>query len=104
MSPMKEAESKKAKLEDINSETMLEVLRFLYIRKIQNVENLAPNLLYCAHKYELNDLKTHVAQVMVNNLNLDNVLKYYTLADLYEERTLLKTCMYFIKRYVLGLI
>lgn len=98
MSPMKEAKTQSVKLEDIDGETMMEVLRFLYTGTIENIENLAPDLLFCADKYELNELKSYAARAMANSLTVDNVLEYYTLADRYDEEYLLGKCVGFIKK------
>jgi len=100
MAPMIESKTHTAKLDDIDGETMLEVLRFLYIRKVENTERLAPNLLYCAEKYELNELKNYAAASMSKTLSIDNVFEYYELANRYKEKGLLEACLYYIKRYV----
>lgn len=49
MTPMSESKSKTCQLDDIDSKTMLEVFRFLYTGNIENIETLAPNLMYCAN-------------------------------------------------------
>jgi speckle-type POZ protein len=98
MAPMLESKTHTAKLDDIDGETMLEVLRFLYTGKVEDVDFLAPSLLYCAEKYELKDLKNYAATSMSKNLTLDNVLEYFTLADRYEEENLLAKCLFHIKQ------
>ena len=98
MAPMIESKSHQAKLDDIDGDTMLEVLRFLYTGKVEDVKTLAPNLLYCAEKYEMTELKNFAADSMANNLTIDNVLEYCALAERYNQINLLEKCIVFMKK------
>jgi hypothetical protein len=98
MTPMSESKSQTCNLDDIDGVTMLEVLRFLYIGKIENIEGLAPNLLYCAEKYQIHFLKRFVIQSMIKQLHSNNVLKYLECADRYNDVLLFDFCVFFIKR------
>jgi len=81
---------------EYDGETMLQVLRFLYTGKIEDISGFESQLFNCAEKYELDDLMTFVAQSMIKNLSIDNVLKYVELADEFDEDELLEKCIFFI--------
>lgn len=83
-------------LNDIDSETMLEMLRYMYCNKIENFEALATKLLYCAEKYDLEELKTLCFFEMIDNLSLNNVIPYLTAFDLYGSDVLVEHLIRFI--------
>ena len=81
-----------------DGETIMQVLRFLYTGRIDNLLKMELKLLRCADKYEMDELKTFVAQLMIKNINIDNVLDYFELADEYDEDELLEKCIFFIHK------
>ncbi|KAL7017739.1 hypothetical protein ACKWTF_010500 [Chironomus riparius] len=83
---------------DEDGETIMQVLRFLYTGKLDNILNMELKLIKCADKYELEKLKAFVAQLMIKNITIDNVLDYFELADEYDEDELLEKCIFFIHK------
>jgi hypothetical protein len=83
-------------VDDIDGETMLQVLQFLYTGEIKNVLYLESKLLDCAEKYELDDMKKCVVQAMIKNITVDKVLDYYDIAEDFDEQELLEKCLLFI--------
>jgi speckle-type POZ protein len=100
LSQMLESRTNQILVEDIDHQTMYEVLRFLYTRKVQNIETLVSNLMYAAEKYDISDLKSICVSAMISQLSINNALKTLVLADRYNEKQLLTETMEFIERYV----
>lgn len=94
---MDEVKDTKVNIKDIDGQTMTEVLRFLYTKKINNIKELAPKLLYSAEKYELDNLRKYVVDAMVENLCIENCLEYFILSEQYEFKYLQKSSAMFIK-------
>jgi speckle-type POZ protein len=94
---MREAMSKKIVIDDIDGETMLELLRFIYTNKVENLTKLAQNLIYAAEKYDIPELKLICAQKLIDQITNDNVFENLVLADRLGEEGLLQKCMVFIK-------
>jgi speckle-type POZ protein len=88
--------AKKIVVEDIDSDTMKELLRFIYIGYAQNLDTLASQLLYAAEKYDLPELKSICATELIELLSLENVFASLVLADRYNEQSLLDECLKFI--------
>lgn len=94
--PMTESKDRVAKLDDIDGETMTEILRFMYTREVLNIDSLAHKLLYGAEKYELEILKEICTVHMIKNLNIDNAIDYFVIAERYDLKDLLSHSMSFI--------
>lgn len=93
-SPMIESKKMTAVLDDIDSDTMIAVLRFIYCGKAENIDRLAPKMLYCAEKYNLKELKEFCLKFLLKNVSKDNVIEYITLADRYDTKlNLLERCL-----------
>jgi speckle-type POZ protein len=83
-------------LDDINGDTMKELLRFIYTLKVENLDTLAPKLLHAAEKYGLPQLKLKCATELIERVSLENVFENLVLANSYNEQSLLDECMEFI--------
>jgi speckle-type POZ protein len=83
-------------IEDIDDATMQELLRFIYTKEVQNLEPLAPKLLYAAEKYDLSELKSICASHLTEHVSEENVFENLVLADRHKEQQLLNECMEFI--------
>lgn len=84
----------KAQLGDINSKTMLEVLRFIYTgQSILNCVNLASSVLYAAEKYHLYELKCQSIAALIEKVNKDTVLDILKVADIFIEVELEEKCL-----------
>lgn len=91
---MSEKEESKARLGDVNSKTMLEVLRFMYTGKseVYNVK-LATSVLYAAEKYQLFGLKCQCIAALMKEVSKENVLDILRTADMYNELELQDRCL-----------
>ncbi|XP_070509687.1 protein roadkill-like [Chironomus tepperi] len=94
---MAETKITEIRVNDIDGETMTEILRFIYTHEVINGNKLAVKLLYGAEKYELDELKKLCSSLMVENLSVDNALEYFLLGDRYKSKALLVGSAIFIK-------
>lgn len=95
--PIAESKLHEAKLQDIDGETMTEVLRCIYTMNICiNDEELVPKLLYAAEKYNLKQLNNLCVTYMIKNLKVENAIEYFILAERYSVKSLYRKCMSFI--------
>lgn len=94
---MKENEFNEALINDIDGKSLVEFLRFIYSGKVQSFEGIAADLLYAAHKYEIEDLKPLCVQHLCSNLNLTNVLDTLLISNLHSEEKFKRFCFAFMK-------
>jgi speckle-type POZ protein len=94
---MEESESSKVLVDDIDSETMLELLRFIYCRKVNNIPKVNDKLLIAANKYGVEELVPLCASSLMDHLDVDNIMETLALADLVGEDHLKNNCIDFIK-------
>jgi BTB/POZ domain len=94
---MEESENGEADIEDIDSETMLELLRFLYCGKVKGIAKVDDRLLAAANKYGVTELIPICVSSLIGHTDTDNVLQILTLADLLDEKHLKENCIDLIK-------
>lgn len=94
---MEEVENGEVEIDDIDSETMLELLRFLYCGKVKDIEKVNDRLLAAANKYGVNELIPMCVSSLIGNTNVENVLQILALADLYNQKHLKENCIDLIK-------
>ncbi|CAF4678761.1 unnamed protein product, partial [Rotaria sp. Silwood2] len=71
-------------------ETMKQVIIFMYTAK-------SYGLLDAAGRYDIKSLKEYTSQFLVNDIKIDNVLKYLGIAYKYDSKLLTQKCIdYFI--------
>jgi speckle-type POZ protein len=92
-----QGKTKKLTLNDIDSATMLEILRYIYTGKVQNLDKLASQVLAAADKYDLKILKTMCEYKLCNQLAKDNVMNFLLLADRYHMKKLEERCFEILK-------
>lgn len=97
---MLEKKTNEIVLSDIDGETLQELMRHIYKFEVQDLEKLAPKLLYCAEKYELSYLKQICALKLIDRLQPKTVFDSILLANLHNEKELMKECKDFINRCV----
>lgn len=99
---MREAERSRVEIEDIDSEIILEVLRFIYTGKAQNLDKLADALLPAADKYCLERLKVQCEEMLCTTIDRDNVADTLILADLHSATQLRQQAIDFINSHTQG--
>lgn len=91
------SEMKQAVIEDVNGDTLKEMLRFIYTGKVENLENVAFQLLYAAWKYNLPELKSICDDYFIGKISTESVCELFLEAVIYSEENLMKKCIEFIK-------
>ncbi|KAL6953835.1 hypothetical protein U1Q18_046965 [Sarracenia purpurea var. burkii] len=75
---------------------MEEKLRYIYTGNVENLDELADDLLEAADKYDLGDLKVMCENALSNNLSVDSAAKTLALADLHHAKELKSITMNYI--------
>ncbi|XP_071580436.1 speckle-type POZ protein-like isoform X1 [Temnothorax nylanderi] len=101
-SEMLEKQTNYVKIEDIDYETVREMLRFIYTGKVENPENLGKitDLLVAADKYELTKLKVMCEKILCTRLTVENAAEILILADLYRADYLKAEALDIIKSHL----
>ena len=92
---MKEKLNKEVVIEDVDADVFSNFLRFIYTGSCQ-VENKTTELLACADKYGLKDLKTMCGQHLERNLSSENAVESLILADTHSAAGLKAASVKFI--------
>ena len=58
----------------------------------------AASVLYLAHKYNVPALSNHGSELMKTEINLDNVVEIYQMANLFQQQDLKTYAMNFMSR------
>lgn len=85
---------KKVLIRDMSFAVLLELLRFIYTGEVENLGEIAPDLLPAADKYNLLDLKEICAKSLL--INIDYVCATLALADLHNIKDVKQKCLQFI--------
>jgi hypothetical protein len=96
-SKMLEGISSQAMITDISSKAVKELIRFIYCGRVDNIDDVAEDLLYAADKYNLEDLKPLCACALAMKLDKSNVLESYIMAELHDLYNLKKDCQNLIR-------
>lgn len=94
--PKADPKNRKIQLQNINEETLTEILRFIYTREVKNIDTLAQKLLYASIEYKLALLEEMCTSHMMKNLNIDNAIDYFVIAHRCKLKDLLTQSMSFI--------
>ena len=99
---MLENERSRVEIEDIDGEIMMEILRFIYTGKAQNLDKYADALLPAADKYCLERLKVQCEETLCTIIDRDNVAETLILADLHSAGQLRQQSIDFINAHPQG--
>ncbi|XP_065205353.1 speckle-type POZ protein-like isoform X2 [Planococcus citri] len=93
---MKENGQNRIDIEDMNAETVVEFLKYVYTGKCDNLKNIAEGLLAAADKYGLNRLKMICAEELYKTLSVENAANILLLADMHGVKELKSESIKFI--------
>ncbi|XP_058793356.1 speckle-type POZ protein-like B [Phymastichus coffea] len=97
-SKMRESNEGRVHIEDVEADVIEKTLYFIYVGKLNDIEDLADKVLAVAEKYQLESLKQRCEYILVKQLNLDNVYDTLLLADKNNANELKKqTIQFFLK-------
>lgn len=93
---MQEAAECSVDIPDYDSQTMKELLRFVYYNEVENLDEVATDLIFAAEKYQIEPLKKVCSEHILSKLELDNVVDLLGLFDrITGMETLFKKCAEF---------
>jgi hypothetical protein len=93
-SNMKEAATNTVEVDDFDSTTMRELLRFIYCGEVQYLNENAKDLIYAAEKYEVKHLKEICIEELAANVSEENVIETLIIADQVSgTEKLIEACM-----------
>jgi len=78
---MKEAKLNAAKIPNIDGVTLKQLLRFIYCNRVENLPEVAEELMQAAEQYQLDKLKQQCCDSLIESLSLENVIVRYIIAD-----------------------
>merc|ERR1719402_1765137 len=81
---MVEKATGKINIDGIESNTVEDMLKYIYGGKIENLEDKATKLLAAADQYDLKHLKKKCEELLCKSLNISNCLEYLILADMHS--------------------
>jgi len=81
---MMEKATGKINIDGIESNTVEDMLKYIYGGKIENLEEKATKLLAAADQYDLKLLKKKCEELLCKSLNISNCLDYLILADMHS--------------------
>lgn len=93
---MKENTNNVVHIEGIEHAIFKEMLRFVYAGKVNEIENIADDLLAVADKYSLEELKGMCEETIADNLSSENVVECLKLADVCNAPNLKRQVLDFI--------
>ena len=93
---MKEERDSKVEIQDMDADTLHEMIVFMYSGKVAGLDEKAADLLVAAEKYDLKELKLMCEDNLCVNLNLDNAIDMLVLADLHGANNLRLITLEFI--------
>lgn len=94
---MFESKFGQTEIHDIDSETMLELLRFVYCGRVNDLEKVQEKLLLAANKFGLDELRKICVSSLMGAITVDNVFSVLEIADTVNEKKLKENCIDFIK-------
>lgn len=95
-SGMQEAKLNYLVVEDIEPDVFKELLRFIYVGKVERLTDMAHELLAAAHKYSLDRLRTLCERHLQDHIEKESVLNTLAFADLYQVEELKKQAILFV--------
>ena len=95
-----ETVSNKVIITDLDSEAVMEMLRFIYTGKVQNMEKVNKMVLAAADKYNIADLKESCEKSLCNGMTIDNVCNLLLLARDRVSNELKRRALEFISQNV----
>jgi len=93
---MTENQSRTIDIEDLDIETVKDMLKYMYAARIENLNTRSPRLLEAADKYALSELKEVCEDTLCSSLSVDSCLECLVLADLHNAEELKAAAVKFI--------
>lgn len=88
-SKMQEAAKGSVYIEDFDSEVILELLRFMYYKEVEQLPKIAYDLIRAADKYDIKELKKICLDHIRSNLSAETLVETLVILDLFGEAGML---------------
>lgn len=93
---MEETRKSKVTIVDLDSDTVLDMIHYIYSGRVSGLDIKADRLLSAAEKYDLRELKSMCEAALCENITTDNVLDLLVLADLHGAASVRTLALKFI--------
>ncbi|KAJ8680753.1 hypothetical protein QAD02_016540 [Eretmocerus hayati] len=95
---LKESKKNMVNVDDVEFDVMLELIRFIYVGKVNNIESMAQKLLKAADKYRITELKDICERHLCCNLTVSNVIENIMVSEQFNLGKLFKFAFnFFVK-------
>jgi speckle-type POZ protein len=84
-------------VDDLNNKTMMELLRYIYSERVENLEEVAFDLIYAASKYDLPDLFQMCVGSLAKQISPKSVLRILAIANLHSIQDMKNDCFAYIR-------
>lgn len=101
---MQEKKQNRAEISDIQYSVLKELFRFIYTGTVNELNDMASELLIAADKYCVTGLKALCEKALYDNLNVDNALERLILADTHNSTALKVYATEFIVNNPCGIV
>jgi len=95
---MREKETKKVDLVDLDPVVVAEMLHFIYTGETNKMKELAEELLAVADRYQIENLQTLCEEFLCSMLKVDNCIELLVKGDLHYAKNLKRSSLKFISR------
>lgn len=95
---MKEQTDKKIYITNIAKEICNSMLSYIYTNKLNDLNNIANNLIFIADKYNIQDLLELCKETLIKNINAANVFDTLIIADDLHMKDLELYCLQYISK------
>ncbi|XP_057339993.1 speckle-type POZ protein-like [Microplitis mediator] len=93
---MRENREKTITIKDMDSEVFKSMLEFIYTDKVNDLDDVAEQLLEAADKYQIHTLKELCAESLCKSVTIDNASRLLVLAYLHNAKEMLEFILNFI--------
>lgn len=94
---IQESSTNKIDLMEVNGAIIFELIRYIYTGFVENLDEIALELLDVANRYGIRDLKQKCINSISRYLSIKNVLRVSVVADRLNETILFQNCVKFIQ-------
>lgn len=95
-----EGTCKEINLDILSSQTVKDMLYYMYCDKIDNLKENTVELFKVADQYQIDNLKERCSYHLRSTLNVENCLEYLVLADIYRDQCLKKSGMEYVEKNI----
>lgn len=93
---MEESQRNRVIITDVDYDILEKMLTYIYTGRLQNIKEIARELLVAADKYDVGDLKAKCEEVLCSTLTIENAEDLLIFADKHSAKRLKVRCVYFI--------